>query len=89
MNNIRAVRMEHCHINKGQEQCRVSGRSNVAPRDKKSRRSYQAQRFQLIYTQYLVFGIDTHNDAANTDIPHSNFVINAAEQVTRLHGTGC
>ena len=74
--------MEHYHINKGQEQCRVSGRS----RDKKSRRSYQAQRFQLIYTQYLVFGIDTHNDAANTD---TNFVINTAEQVTRLHGTGC
>ena len=59
----------HYHKNKGQEQCRVSGRSNVAPRDKKSRRSYQAQRFQLIYTQYLVFGIDTHNDAANTDTP--------------------
>ena len=51
------------------KQCRVSGRSNVAPRDKKSRRPYQAQRFQLIYTQYLVFGIDTHNDAANTDTP--------------------
>ena len=61
--------MEHYHINKGQEQCRVSGRLLVAPRDKKSRRSYQAQRFQLIYTQYLVFGIDIHNDAANSDTP--------------------
>ena len=74
--------------NKSQEQCRLSGRSLVAPRDNKSRRSslYQAQRFQLIYTQYLVFGIDTHNDAANTDTPTQ---ILSTEQVMRLHGTRC
>ena len=53
----------------------MSGRLLVAPRDKKSRPSYQAQRFQLIYTQYLVFGIDTHNDAANIDTL-THFVIN-------------
>ena len=46
----------------------MSGRLLVAPRDKKSRRSYQAQRFQVMYTQYLVFGIDTHNDATPTQI---------------------
>ena len=46
----------------------MSGRLLVAPRDKKSRRSYQAQRFQVFYTQYLVFGIDTDNDAAPTQI---------------------
>ena len=34
--------MEHNHIYKVQERCRVSGRLLVAPRDKKSRRSYQA-----------------------------------------------
>ena len=44
----------------------MGGRLLVAPRDKKSRRSYQAQRFQVMYTQYLVCGIDTHNDAAPT-----------------------
>ena len=60
--------MQHYHINKGQEQCRVSGRLLVAPKDKKSRRSYQAQRFQVMYTQNLVFGIDTHNDATPTQI---------------------
>ena len=65
--------MEHYHIYmyKGHERCRLNGCLLVAPRDKKSGHSYmyQAQRFQLIYTQYLVFGIDTHNDAANTDTP--------------------
>ena len=61
----------------------MSGRLLVAPRDKKSRRSYQAQRFQLMYTQYLVFGIDTHNDAANTT------QILLLMQLMRLHGTGC
>ena len=88
--------MEHYHIYiymyKGQERCWLSGRLFVAPRDKKSMCSYmyQAQRFQLIYTQDLVFGIDTHNDAANTDTPIQilNFVINATEQVMRLHDTG-
>ena len=46
----------------------MSGRLLVASRDKKSRRSYKAQRFQVMYTQYLVFGIDTHNDATPTQI---------------------
>ena len=46
----------------------MSGRLLVAPRDKKSRCSYQAQRFQLINTQYLVFGNDTHNDATPSQI---------------------
>ena len=33
----------------------------VAPRDKKSRRSYQCTEFAA--DLHLVFGIDTHNDA--------------------------
>ena len=61
--------MEHYHINKGHAGAMQVEWSLACARDKKSRRSYQAQRFQLIYTQYLVFGIDTHNDAANTDTP--------------------
>ena len=68
----------------------MSGRILVTPRDKKSRRSYQAQRFQLIYmyTQYLVFGIDTHNDAAKTDTP-TQILLSMQHEVMRLHGTGC
>ena len=43
----------HVHVNKVQEVC---GRLLVAPRDKKSRRSYQCTEFADLQS---VFGIDT------------------------------
>ena len=55
--------MEHVHVNKVQERCRVCGRLLVAPRDKKARQSYQCTEFSADLN--LVFGIDTHNDAVN------------------------
>ena len=55
--------MEHVHVNKVQERCRVCGRLLVAPRDKKSRRSYQCTEFAA--DLHSVFSIDTHNDAIN------------------------
>ena len=41
----------------------MCGRLLVAPRDKKSRRSYQCTEFSA--DLHSVFGIDTHNDAVN------------------------
>ena len=55
--------MEHVHVNKVQERCRVCGRLLVAPRDKKARQSYQCTEFSA--DLHSVFGIDTHNDAVN------------------------
>ena len=49
----------------------MCGRLLVAPRDKKSRRSYQCTEFAV--DLHSVFGIDTHNDAVN--IHPSNYVI--------------
>ena len=48
---------------KGQERCKLSGHLLAG---------YEIKAFipsTDIYTHYLVFGIDTHNDAANTDTP--------------------
>ena len=54
----------HVHVNKVQERCRVCMWSLAwAPRDKKSRRSYQCTEFAADLRS--VFGIDTHNDAVN------------------------
>ena len=55
--------MEHVHVNKVQERCRVCGRLLVAPRDKKARQSYQYTEFSA--DLHSVFGIDTLNDAVN------------------------
>ena len=55
--------MEHVHVNKVQERCRVCGRLLVAPRDKNARQSYQYTEFSA--DLHSVFGIDTHNDAVN------------------------
>ena len=41
----------------------MCGRLPVAPRDKKSRRSYQRTEFAA--DLHSVFGIDTHNDVVN------------------------
>ena len=47
--------MEHVHVNKVQERCRVCGRLLVAPRDKKARQSYQCTEFSA--DLHSVFGI--------------------------------
>ena len=52
--------MEQHHINKVQERCRVCCRLLVAPRDKKSRRSFQCTEFAA--DLHSVFDIETHND---------------------------
>ena len=53
----------HVHVNKVQERCRVCGRLLVAPRDKKSRRSYYCTEFAA--NLHSEFGIDTHNAAVD------------------------
>ena len=55
--------MEHVHVNKVHERCRVCGCLLVASRDKKARQSYQCTEFSA--DLHLVFGIDTHNDVVN------------------------